>query len=331
MENAERGRPSIYLGKTNVYLLHILYFSHVFDHGNRNLLGGGMMRYFWLSFIAAATLFLVNIIGFVDTMTHSAMGCGHGYPLCNGRLFPTFSDYHSVIEYTHRVVVGLASILLFIVSAVAWFRYRSRKIKWLVLFAILGIIGESTLGALTVMISLSPMLLAAHLGIALISFSALVNIAYVIYLEERDIHHLEKMPSSFRFFSWFTFVFLYAAIYFGGYVAKSGSGEAFRGFPLPTEHLSSVGNAFWVDVIHRLFALGLIILLCLLIQMAKKYRHVRPDIYRFSLIGFIFILLQGLSGALLIYTHLSLGAVLVHVSILSLLVGIQSIICFQSS
>lgn len=288
------------------------------------------MKYFWLSILAAAMLFLVNIIGFIDTMTNSAMGCGSGYPLCNGSIFPDFSDYHSVIEYTHRIVVGLASILLFVVSAVAWFRYKFPKMKWLVIFAVLGILGESTLGALTVMIKLSPLLLAAHLGIALISFSALVNIAYSIYMVEKKDNHLEKMPPSFSLLSWFTFVFLYAAIYFGGYVAKTGSGEFFRGFPFPTEHFKTVGNAFWVDVIHRLFALGLMILFFCIILLAKKYRQIRPEIYRFSLINFAFILLQGLSGALLIYTHLSLGAVLLHVSILSLLVGIQSIISFQS-
>lgn len=288
------------------------------------------MRYFWLSFIAAAVLFLVNILGFIDTMTNSAMGCGRGYPFCNGSLFPTFSDYHSVIEYTHRLIVGLASILLFTVSAISWFRYKTRKIKWLVLLAILGILGESTLGAFTVIVSLSPMLLAAHLGIALISFSALVNIAYVIYHEERKIHDLKRMPASFSFLSWFTFIFLYAAIYFGGYVAKTGSGGAFRGFPIPTEQPAVAGDAFWVDVIHRSFALGLIILFFLVLRMAKRFRTIRQDLYRLSVINFLLIILQGLSGGLLIYTHLSLGAVLLHVSIISLLVGAQSIICFQS-
>ncbi|MDP4086954.1 MAG: COX15/CtaA family protein [Bacillota bacterium] len=289
------------------------------------------MRYFWLAFIAAATIFLVNIIGFIDTMTNSAMGCGPGYPLCNGNIFPNFNDYHSIIEYTHRMVVGLASILLFIVSGISWFRYKSRTIKWLVVFAIIGILGESTLGALTVMIALSPLLLAAHLGIALISFSALFNIAYVIYQEEKKIQYVGQLPSSFSKFSWFTFIFLYVAIYFGGYVAKTGSGEAFRGFPIPAEHYAQVGNAFWVDVIHRLFALGLIILFYALFRLANKYRTIRPNLYRLSIICFIFILLQGFSGAILIYTHLSLGAVLLHVSLLSLLVGTLSVICVQSS
>jgi cytochrome c oxidase assembly protein subunit 15 len=293
-------------------------------------MGSEIMRYFWLSILAAATLFLVNLIGFIDTMTNSAMGCGSGYPLCNGSIFPDFSDYHSVIEYTHRVFVGLASILLFVVSAIAWVRYKTKKMKWLVVFAVLGILGESTLGALTVMIKLSPMLLAAHLGIALISFSALLNMAYVIYLEEKNVKSSPKMPSSFRSLSWFTFIFLYAAIYFGGYVAKSGSGYSFRGFPFPSENMAEAGFAFWVDVIHRLFALGLIILFFLITRSAKKYRPIRNDLYRFSFMNFIFILLQGLSGALLIYTHLTLGSVLIHVSILSLLVGFQSIICFQS-
>ncbi|MGG5254030.1 COX15/CtaA family protein [Neobacillus sp. SM06] len=288
------------------------------------------MRYFWLAVAGAATIFLVNIIGFIDTLTNSALGCGRGYPLCNGSFLPDFSDYHSVIEYTHRIFVGLASILLFVVSAIAWFRYKTKKIKWLVLFAIVGILGESTLGALTVLMPLSPMLLAAHLGIALISFAALVNIAYVIYVEERKIQSLEKLPSSFTLFSWFVFVFLYAAIYFGGYVAKTGAGGAFRGFPIPTESLAEVGNAFWVDVTHRLFALGLVILFIAINRLAKKTRTSRPDIYRISQINIFFILLQALSGGLLIYTQLSLGAVLLHVSILSLLVGAQSIICFQS-
>lgn len=287
------------------------------------------MRYFWLSIIAAATIFLVNILGFIDTMTNSALGCGRGYPLCNGGLLPDFSNYHSVIEYTHRIVVGLAGILLFAVAAIAWFRYKSRKIKFLVLFAILGILAESTLGAFTVIFNLSPLTLAAHLGIALISFAALINIAYVIYCKEKGINHTVKMSINFSYFSWFTFIFLYAAIYFGGYVAKTGSGGAFRGFPIPTEHFSEVGQAFWVDVIHRLFALGLIVLFVLIFRWTRQYRDSRADLYRFSLINLILILLQAQSGALLIYTHLSLGAVLLHVSILSLLVGVQSIISFQ--
>lgn len=287
------------------------------------------MKFFRLSILAASFLFLVNIIGFIDTMTNSAMGCGSGYPLCNGSIFPDFSDYHSVIEYTHRIVVGGASILLFVVSAIAWKKYKTPKMKFLALLAILGILGESTLGALTVMVHLSHLLLAAHLGIALISFSALVNIAYGIYCEEKNIIHPKKVPSSFSVFSWFTFVFLYVAIYFGGYVAKTGSGGAFRGFPIPTEHFSDVGNAFWIDVIHRSFALGLVILFVIQMVLAKKYRNVRSDIYRFSQINLLFIILQGLSGFLLIYSHLSLGSVLLHVSILSLLVGIQSIVCVQ--
>lgn len=288
------------------------------------------MRYFWLSFSAAAAIFLVNIIGFIDTMTGSAMGCGSGYPLCNGKFLPDFSDYHSVIEYTHRIVVGLSSILLFVVSALAWIRYKTRTMKWLVVFAILGILGESTLGALTVIISLSPSLLAAHLGIALISFSALVNIAYVIYQEEKNMYYTEKSPSSFTLFSWFVMVFLYLAIYFGGYVSKTGAGSSFRGYPFPAETFSEVGNAFWIDVAHRLFALGLVILFILLFRMAGKYRTIRPDIYRLSMICLLFILLQALSGALLVYSHLSLGSILVHVSIVSLLVSTLSIICVQS-
>jgi heme a synthase len=288
------------------------------------------MRYFWLSLTAAVIMFLVNINGFIDTLTNSALGCGRTYPLCNGKFLPDFNDYHSVIEYTHRIFVGLAGTLLFVVSAMVWFRYKTRRMKWLVAFAIIGVLAESILGALTVIMPLSHYLLAAHLGTALISFAALCNMTYAIFQEEKNIQYLGDMPSSFSKFSWFTFIFLYAAIYFGGFVAKTGSGGAFRGYPFPTESFQEVGNAFWIDVFHRLFALCLIILLLLLIRFAKKYRGIRPDLYRISIICFVLIIFQGLSGALLIYTHLSLGSVLVHVSFLSLLVGLLSIICIQS-
>src|SRR4051812_15370993 len=135
------------------------------------------MKYFRLTVTAATFIFLVNIIGFIDTQTGSAMGCGSGFPLCNGKLYPNFNDYHSVIEYTHRIVVGMSGILLFTASVFAWFKYKSRIVKWMIFFAVFGILGESVLGALTVMIKLSPYLLAAHLGTALISFAGLVNLA----------------------------------------------------------------------------------------------------------------------------------------------------------
>jgi cytochrome c oxidase assembly protein subunit 15 len=288
------------------------------------------MKLFWLAFTAAAVIFLVNIIGFIDTMTNSAMGCGSGYPLCNGMIIPDFHDYHSVIEYTHRIVVGIASILLFTVSIISWFRYKTIKMKMMVLLAILGILGESTLGALTVMIKLSPALLAAHLGIALISFSALCNIAYIIYLKEKNINYIDKVSTKFSKCSWLTFVILYLAIYFGGYVAKTGSGGFFRGFPIPTENFSDAGMALWIDIVHRLFALLLILFFIYLSVLAKRNKRIRPDLYSLSKLCVVLIIFQGLSGGLLIYTHLSLMAVLFHVSALSLLVGALSIICFQT-
>jgi heme a synthase len=288
------------------------------------------MKYFWLTFTAAVFIFLVNIIGFIDTRTGSAMGCGSDFPLCNGKFYPDFNDIHSIIEYTHRLVVGLASIFLFAASILALLKYKSRIVRWSVFFALIGLLGESVLGALTVMMPLSSYLLAAHLGIALLAFSGLVNLAYVIYQREKQIEHIEVMPSSFTVLSWFSFFVLYLAVYFGGYVAKTASGTFFKGIPFPTETFAEVGNAFWIDVIHRSFALILVVLFFTLFLWAKKYRMVRKDIYRLSILNLVLIFLQGLSGYLLVYTHLSLGSVLLHVSTLTLTVATLSIICIQS-
>ena len=34
--------------------------------------------------VATVALFLVVLVGFLDTLTHSALGCGPMWPLCNG-------------------------------------------------------------------------------------------------------------------------------------------------------------------------------------------------------------------------------------------------------
>ncbi|HEY3310490.1 MAG TPA: COX15/CtaA family protein, partial [Anaerolineales bacterium] len=52
--------------------------------------------------------------GAIVRATGSGAGCGNHWPTCNGTILPTPDRIHTVIEFTHRALSGVALILVFI-------------------------------------------------------------------------------------------------------------------------------------------------------------------------------------------------------------------------
>jgi heme a synthase len=286
-------------------------------------------RVFLLSLITAIGLFIVNTTGFIDTMTNSVSGCGKYWPLCNGSLIPHTWNYHTWIEYGHRVIVLSAAALLIITAISAWRKYGShRRIRITIGFAALGVIIESFLGALSVFWVNPPALMATHMGVALISFGSMIVLTVLIHDLERpaSIKRVDANKSLARLI-WFTFVYLFLAIYFGAYVSSTGAGAAFRGFPVPTETYAMAHQFLLIDIAHRTIGLGLLVLVIALAVLSHRTKLQRRELYIGSVWSVVLVCLQALSGALLVYTHLSLSAVMFHVSIVSLLFGL---LCFLS-
>ncbi len=64
---------------------------------------------------------LVIVWGALVRATKSGAGCGGHWPLCNGDVLPEVTQMATVIEFTHRIMSGLA-----LVSAV-WLWWKARK------------------------------------------------------------------------------------------------------------------------------------------------------------------------------------------------------------
>jgi heme a synthase len=283
------------------------------------------MKNFRLALSAAIAFFFVNIMGFIDTFTVSTEGCGQDYPFCNGKLYPDFTNYHAVIEYIHRLVVLIGMTLLIIVSVVAWKNYRTKKVKILIMFAIGAVFVEAILGALAVYFYSPPPIMAAHIGIALISFAALLNLSFTIREQEQRFTP-KRVSKRFVRYSWFCLVYLYLAMYFGAYVASSGDGALFQGAIYPTESYAEVHHVLWVDLAHRGIAVGLVLLAIALLMTAKREGRFKG----ISIAILFLVLFQGVSGILMVQTHLSLFSILLHVSNVALLFGLMSFIPIQS-
>lgn len=293
----------------------------------------GKNKLFLLSLATTLVLFVVNSSGFVDTLTGSTSGCGRSWPLCNGSITPWTWDIHAWIEFGHRFLVFMVTVLLLTLSVAAWRKYGSvRKVKVMVSLAIAGLVLESGLGALSVFFVNPPALMATHMGVALMSFGALVILTMTIRRLDRPDSEVPALPGrKLSRLIRFTLVYLYLAIYFGAYVTSTGAGYFFRGFPFPTEGFAFSPRVFWIDIAHRSIALGMIVFLAVIAVWAYRIRKTRRDLYAGSLAALALVGLQGFSGALLIYTHLNIMAVMLHVSVASLLFGTACLLAERSA
>ncbi|MEB3102021.1 COX15/CtaA family protein [Ferviditalea candida] len=292
----------------------------------------------WLSAVTLTGLFLINLMGFVDSETGSTFGCGRDWPLCNGKFVPSAWDAHTFIEFSHRAVVGFVTILLVALSVWAVLRYRGRKhVKALAAISLIFVGLQAMLGAMAVFFVNPPAVLALHFGFSLIAFSGVLLMTISIWKLESDDSSLPRNGDRFKPLSvsikrwiWTTLVYVYGAVYFGAYVSRTGAGDKFRGWPFPQESWMTAGNAVLLDYIHRSIALGLIVLMINLYIRAYLIRKTRPDIFRGTLLALLLMLMQALSGGLLIATRISLDAFLLHVSIMTFLFGSLSYLGIQT-
>jgi len=293
----------------------------------------------WLGVALTAAFFWVNTVGFVDTFTGSALGCGHNWPLCNGYVIPTTWGLHTIIEFLHRAMVGIVVLLLVVFSILSLFQYgRWIEVRWFVSMCFFFTIVQSILGALGVLLPNNPpALLAIHLGVSLMALnSAFLATVVVIQIWRREKRNQAVRPlrpelpgNQLRRFVFFTTIYTFIAMYIGAYVASSGDGGVFTGWPFPTESYRLVRSDLFLDILHRGFALGLVMIILRLVMLTWRIRHIAPWLYRASIIAFVLVCMQAISGMLLIVTHLSMTAFLLHVSILSCLFAILCYLCLQ--
>ncbi len=140
----------------------------------------GERRRFSIERLAIATIvlgYILILIGGVVRIEGAGMGCGDDWPVCNGKVVPTFS-YLTTIEYVHRVVAGMILLLTSWLALAAWRRaHGSDARRWLAVSALVLVLAQAGLGAITVFAELDPRAVTAHLGMAQAYFALVILIA----------------------------------------------------------------------------------------------------------------------------------------------------------
>jgi heme A synthase len=133
-----------------------------------------------LALVAAAVTFGMIIIGAITRVSGSGMGCGTDWPVCNGRIIPSFEGLQAVatlIEYGHRLfalIVGIATVAV-MVQAFRLYR-KTPRIYILAILALVLYFLQSALGAITVWMSNEWLSVMLHLANSMLLLACFVII-----------------------------------------------------------------------------------------------------------------------------------------------------------
>ena len=276
----------------------------------------------------AIATFVLIIVGGVVRVSDSGLGCGpagsgfHGWPFCNGDVVPGM-DLNSVVEYTHRVLAGVVSIMIVSIVVLAWRRHREYLVPAIALLVL--ILGQAVLGGATVEDNLEEAYVAAHLCLAMLLLGGL------LYLYRNvSATTLTDGGPGMRVLAVAASVAVLCTIVAGGYMAGTqnygradyqlGDGAHHacgKQFPTCNGEFMPFGKARLVDIhlTHRAFMYLAVLLVTSLVVVALR-RGVLTR-YAWALLGLLAV--QVLVGALnvwldeyelMILLHLALGTLL---------------------
>ena len=270
----------------------------------------------WLTALTCGGMLLVLVMGAAVTNTGSAEGCGRSWPLCNGQFVPEFT-VATAIEYSHRAVTGLETMLVLALSAAMLLLWRRQREVVVLAVLMLGTLFlQAGLGAGAVLFPQSPLMLATHFGVSLVAFASTFLSAAVVFELTGSPRQLRAAPHGFRNAVVLVTVYVLGVVYLGAYVRHAGVSLACVDWPLCNgQVIPPLDGPTGVVFAHRVAALGAIGLLGWLAAASRRAEvGATAAAWAFGLC-----ILQALSGALVVWTLLGLFSTLLHAALMGML------------
>jgi protoheme IX farnesyltransferase len=130
-----------------------------------------------LAWTGAGLVLGLIVLGGVVRITGSGMGCGDHWPRCHGEWFPPL-DLPTMIEIGHRWAAALVSLMVLAVAATAWTRHRQEPaLRRPATLALVLLVVQVLLGAVTVKLALPPWVIITHLANAMLLLATLLVLA----------------------------------------------------------------------------------------------------------------------------------------------------------
>jgi protoheme IX farnesyltransferase len=274
-----------------------------------------MNRFQKLTLATAGTTIVLFAVGGLVRGTGSGLGCST-WPACEpGQLFPS-GTIHSLVEFSHRVLVFVVSVLVGWTAIEAFRRYRSvAALFWPAVAAIPLVLGQALLGGVVVHTDLDPTWVTVHFAVALALVADVTFLAARAVLMDRTEGQGEP-DRGFARLVWVTTGATAALLLVGTYVRARDAGLAFTDWPLLGGRLVPGLDGYTTPMfLHRLLA-ALVFLLVLWIAVRARTAAVRsPELVRLSTALLALFVAQILSGAANVWSRLRPWAVVLHVAL----------------
>src|SRR6266852_1257999 len=259
-------------------------------------------RFATLAWAAAICTYLLIVLGAVVRITGSGLGCGEHWPLCNGHLFPPLNDIGTVIEWSHRLVAALVTIVV-VGLALPGLEPGVRESK--ARYVALGLLGvQILLGAITVKLALPAWTVVLHLGTAMLLLATLLIIA-----TSRRSSPPDPLSALRRGGTLVIVPLAFVTVLLGALTANLGAASACGGFPLCNGQVwTTAGPLAVIHWTHRLLAYSLTIVVAI---WAARSRRTGPAVLLLMVVLQIVVgasmVLHGLPRVLQA-THVAVGA-----------------------
>ncbi len=192
----------------------------------------------------------ITLGGFVRA-SESGLGCPD-WPLCHGQIIPPI-EFHTLIEYSHRLNGSVLGILVTILLIICLMKYRSEKQLTIANYSAFGlVVGAGILGGITVITELAWWIRLIHLGIAQILAACLMYIVWqFLFVNVRNVH-IDLSP--IRAWKWkmvlcVSLVFL--LMLSGSYMVGIGASSSCSSWPLCKGLSIPEGLTYQVHMGHR--------------------------------------------------------------------------------
>jgi len=253
--------------------------------------------------------FALIVLGGIVRVSDSGLGCGpagsglNGWPLCQGDILPGL-ELNAVIEYAHRALASVVGLLTIAMAVFAWRVLRAHG--GLVLASVTAsvlVVAQGLLGAATVEANLDPLLVATHLGMAMLLFALLL---YVLRAARPEVIGADAPPTTrpLRLLAVATPLLVLGTIVAGGFMAgtekhgrtdfEQSSGAHYAcGFEFPTCNggIMPFGQSRLADIhlTHRAFmyvaTVALLALFVLILRHRPSVTAVRSAWVALGLLG----------------------------------------------
>ena len=274
-----------------------------------------------LAISAAVVTYLLIVMGGIVRVTGSGLGCGlkNDWPLCNGGLLPPLQA-NAVIEFTHRWVAAVATILVVALTIAAWVsqRHHRRLVVASSLAAVFFVL-QIALGALTVEFRLPGGIVLVHLANALLLLGVLTYIA-VTATTNADPSRARGAPARRSRLPSLAAGSAYVLALSGALVVETGSSAGCAGWPLCGGGFQLPASSVdAINLVHRFVAAVAVVVIAGVMVSLIRNREVFAPVRRWAFAVCVIVVLQVTAGALVVDLRLPAAAQAVHLALASAL------------